>query len=70
MWATETILIHEKILKNSCNKILKVLEDNGCKIIGDTKIRNFIVEKYLKLQSKIGLQNIWHLQFLSNQLKI
>ena len=50
--ATETILIHEKILKNSCNKILKVLEDNGCKIIGDTKIRKFYDGKIFKATIK------------------
>ena len=46
--ATETILIHEKILKNSCNQILKILEDNGCKIIGDKKIRKFYNGKIFK----------------------
>ena len=37
--ATETILIHQKILKRSCNIILKHLENHGCKIIGDNKIK-------------------------------
>ena len=36
--ATETILFHEKIVKKFVNPILKTLEDNGCKIIGDNKI--------------------------------
>ena len=36
--ATETILLHEKIVKKFVNPILKVLENNGCKIIGDNKI--------------------------------
>ena len=36
--ATETILIHEKIIKKFANPILKSLENNGCKIIGDNKI--------------------------------
>ena len=36
--ATETILLHEKIAKEFVNPILKVLENNGCKIIGDNKI--------------------------------
>ncbi len=36
--ATETILLHEKIAKKFANPILKVLENNGCKIIGDNKI--------------------------------
>ena len=29
--ATETILIHEKIVRKFCNPILKKLEENGCK---------------------------------------
>jgi len=37
--ATETILFHEKIIKNIGCPILKNLEENGCKIIGDNKIK-------------------------------
>ena len=40
--ATETILMHEKIIKKFCNPILKKLEDNNCKIYGD----NFIKKNY------------------------
>ena len=40
--ATETILMHEKIVKKFCNPILKKLEDNNCKIYGD----NFIKKSY------------------------
>ena len=36
--ATETILFHEKIVKKFVNPILKTLENNGCKIIGDKNI--------------------------------
>ena len=43
--ATETILLHEKIIKKIGNKILKDLEDNGCKIIGDNKIKKFYNKK-------------------------
>jgi glutamate-5-semialdehyde dehydrogenase len=43
--ATETILIHEKIIKKFCNPILKKFRKNGCKIIGDNKIKKFIKEK-------------------------
>ena len=38
--ATETILLHEKIIKKFGNQILKNLESNGCKIIGDNKVKN------------------------------
>ena len=37
--ATETILMHEKIVKKFCNPILKKLEDNNCKIYGDNSIK-------------------------------
>ena len=37
--ATETILMHEKIVKKFCNPILKKLADNNCKIYGDNFIR-------------------------------
>jgi len=50
--ATETILIHEKILKQSCNSILKNLEDNGCKIIGDKQTRKFYKGKISKASNK------------------
>ena len=43
--ATETILLHEKIIKKFGNKILKNLEENGCKIIGDNKIRKLYDKK-------------------------
>ena len=43
--ATETIIFHEKIIKKIGIKILKDLEDNGCKIIGDNKIKKFYNKK-------------------------
>ena len=46
--ATETILLHEKIIKKLGNQILKNLEKNGCKIIGDNKIRKFYNGKIKK----------------------
>ena len=39
--ATETILIHQKILNKFCNPILSNLEKNGCQIVGDKQIRKF-----------------------------
>ena len=39
--ATETILIHEKIVKKFCNPILKKLEEKDCKIYGDNILRKF-----------------------------
>ena len=39
--ATETILMHEKIVKKFCNPILKKLEDKNCKIYGDNFIKKY-----------------------------
>ena len=50
--ATETILLHEKIIKKFGNQILKILEDNGCKIIGDNKIRKLYNKKITKASIK------------------
>ena len=46
--ATETILFHEKIIKKFVNSILSNLEKNGCKIIGDSKIKKFYNGKIQK----------------------
>ena len=37
--ATETILVHQKILKRFCDLVLTNLENNGCKIVADNKIK-------------------------------
>ena len=50
--ATETILLHEKIIKKIGNPILKNLEINGCKIIGDNKIRKVYGKKIKKASIK------------------
>ena len=50
--ATETVLLHEKIIKKIGNQILKDLEDNGCKIIGDNKIRKSYNNKIKKASIK------------------
>ena len=50
--ATETILLHEKIIKKIGNQIIKKLEDNGCKIIGDNKIRKSCYRKIKKASIK------------------
>ena len=50
--ATETILLHEKILKKIGNQILKDLEISGCKIIGDDKIRKYYNKKIKKASIK------------------
>ena len=50
--ATETIILHEKIIKKIGNPILKNLEINGCKIIGDNKIRKIYDKKIKKASIK------------------
>ncbi len=57
--ATETILIHEKILKKFCNPILLNLEKNGCQIIGDKKIK-----KFYKGKIKIAKESDWIKEYL------
>ena len=58
--ATETILLHEKIIKKFGSKILKNLEENGCKIIGDNKIRKLYDKKIQKASIKD-----WSKEYLS-----
>jgi len=63
--ATETILIHLKILNKSCNYVLKNLEKNGCKLIGDNKIRKFYKGKIFKATNKD-----WSKEYLSPAVSI
>ena len=58
--ATETILFHQKVVKKLSNIILKNLEDGGCKIIGDNKIRKFYKGKIQKATVKD-----WYKEYLS-----
>ena len=58
--ATETILLHEKIVKKFVNPILKNLENSGCKIIGDNKIIKFFNGKVQKASVKD-----WSKEYLS-----
>jgi len=46
--ATETILLHEKIVKKIGNQILTSLEKDGCKIIADDKLRKLYNGKVQK----------------------
>ena len=58
--ATETILIHQKILDKFCNPILFNLEKNGCQIIGDKQIC-----KFYKGKVKIAKESDWSKEYLS-----
>ena len=63
--ATETILIHERLLKKFCNPVLSNLERNGCKIIGDKKIKKFYRGKI-----KIANKSDWSKEYLASIVSI
>ena len=63
--ATETILIHQNLLKNFCNPLLSNLEDSGCKIIGDNKVR-----KFYKGKMKIAKESDWSKEYLSSIVSV
>ena len=63
--ATETVLIHQKILNKSCNYVLEDLEKNGCKIIGDNNIRKFYKGKISKATNKD-----WSKEYLSPTVSV
>ena len=58
--ATETILLHENIIQKFGNSILRKLENSGCKIIGDNKIRKMYSKKIQKASIKD-----WSKEYLS-----
>jgi glutamate-5-semialdehyde dehydrogenase len=63
--ATETILMHEKIVKKFCNPILKKLEDNNCKIYGD----NFI-KKYYSGNLYTAKEKDWSTEYLTAAVSV
>ena len=63
--ATETILLHEKIINKFGNSILKNLEENGCKIIGDNKIRKFYKGKIQSASPKD-----WSTEYLNSTVSV
>jgi len=58
--ATETILLHKKIVKKFCNPILKKLEDNNCKIYGD-----HFLKKHYKGKIYPAKEKNWSTEYLS-----
>ena len=63
--ATETILLHKRIIKNFCNPILKRLEDNNCKIYGDNLIR-----KYYKGKIYPAKEKDWSTEYLAATVSV
>ena len=63
--ATETILIHEKIVKKFCNPILKKLEDKNCKIYGDKLLKKYYKGKLYPVKEKD-----WSTEYLSAAVSV
>ena len=63
--ATETILMHEKIVKKFCNPILKKLEDENCKIYGDN-----ILKKYYKGTLYPAKEKNWSTEYLTSAVSV
>ena len=63
--ATETILLHKKIVKKFCNPILKKLEEDNCKIYGD----HFLNKNY---KGKIypAKEKDWSTEYLSATVSV
>ena len=63
--ATETILLHKKIVKEFCNPILKKLEDKNCKIYGDKTLK-----KYYKGRLYLAKEKNWSTEYLSSSVSV
>ena len=63
--ATETILLHEKIVKKFCNPILKKLEENNCKIYGDS-----FLNKHYKGKISIAKEKDWSTEYLAATVSV
>jgi glutamate-5-semialdehyde dehydrogenase len=63
--ATETILLHEKIVKKFCNPILKKLEENNCKIYGD-----HFLNKYYNGKIYAAKEKDWSTEYLAATVSV
>ena len=63
--ATETVLLHEKIVKKFCNPILKKLEENNCKIYGDQ-----FLNKHYKGKISIAKKTDWSKEYLAATVSV
>ena len=63
--ATETILMHEKIVKKFCNPILKNLEESNCKIYGDQFLKKCYKGKIYPAKAKD-----WSTEYLSAAVSV
>tara|TARA_Y100001936_G_scaffold252223_1_gene311053 strand:+ start:51 stop:1301 length:1251 start_codon:yes stop_codon:yes gene_type:complete len=63
--ATETILIHKKIVKKFCNPILKKLVNNNCEIFADNTIK-----KNFNGKSNLATEKDWSTEYLSAKVSV
>ncbi len=63
--ATETILMHKKIVKNFCNPILSELENKSCKIYGDK-----ILKKYYNGKIFPAKEKNWSTEYLARAVSV
>ena len=63
--ATETILLHKKIIKKFAKPIIKSLEINNCQVFADRNIR-----KTYKGKSKLTSKKDWSTEYLSSKVSI
>ena len=63
--ATETILMHNKIVKKFCNPVLKKLEDENCKIYGDK-----ILKKHYKGNLFPATKKDWSTEYLDSIVSV
>ncbi|MDB2515033.1 glutamate-5-semialdehyde dehydrogenase [Candidatus Pelagibacter bacterium] len=63
--ATETVLLHKKIVKKFCNPVLKKLEENGCKIYGDR-----FLKKYYRGKLYPAKEKDWSTEYLAPTISV
>ena len=63
--ATETILMHKKIVKKFCNPVLDNLEKNSCEIFADNFIR-----KNFRGKSILANEKNWSTEYLSAKVSV
>ncbi len=63
--ATETVLMHKKIIKKFCKPVLKKLEEHDCKIFGDKNIRKYYKGKILPAK-----ESDWSKEYLSSTISV
>ena len=63
--ATETLLIHKKIFKKFCNPILRKLENDKCKIIGDKHLKKHYKGKFFLAKNKD-----WSTEYLNSTISV